>query len=57
MIDRQMEREEEDICERHSSGEIDLAQYNREMKELQRDYREMAENSAQEAYNDEMGRW
>lgn len=56
-IDSQMEREEQDICDRHNNGEISLSEYNREMQSLQREYRAMAEEAAQDAYDNEMNNW
>jgi len=51
------DREEEAIQARYANGEIDLAQYNREMKVLQCDYQADAQESAERAYRDEMERW
>lgn len=53
----QFDREEEYLCNAYNNGEISLQEYNREMRELQRAYRESARESAQEAYDSEMGRW
>ena len=53
----QFEREEDAIEEAHSRGDIDLQERNRQLRELHRDYRAAAEESAQEAYNREMERW
>lgn len=53
----QFEREEDAIEEAHSRGDIDMKERNRQMRELQRDYQAAAEESAQRAYDDEMGRW
>lgn len=53
----QFEREELDIENRLHSGEISNKEYNQEMRELARDYRDCAENAAQEAFHDEMNRW
>jgi len=56
-MDRQMEREEQDIEARYEAGEISLKECQRELNELYRDYRAAAEERAQEAYDAEMERW
>ena len=56
-IERQMEREEDILCEQLNRGEITLEEFNKEMRDMQREYRAMAEEAAQQAYDDEMGRW
>ena len=56
-IESQMEREEDILCEQLNRGEITQAEFNKEMREMRRDYRAMAEESAQNAYDEEMGRW
>lgn len=56
-MDRQFERAERQLEEELASGEIDLAEFNWEMRELERDYRDAAEDAAEQAYSDEMGRW
>jgi hypothetical protein len=56
-IDSQMEREEQDLCDRVNSGEISTTEYNQEMRDLQREYRGMAEEAAQDAYDNEMNNW
>ena len=38
-------------------GEISQKEYNLEMRELERSYQRMAEQSAQDAYDREYGRW
>lgn len=53
----QWEREEEDLGERLATGEISQKEYNRQLRELHRDYRESAEESAQDAYDREMDNW
>ena len=53
----EIELEENRLCERFNSGEISLDEFNREMRELQRDYRAAAEEAAQEAYDNEMRNW
>ena len=56
-IDSQFEAEEQDIEYRYNNGEIDLSQYNKEIRDLHREYRAMAEESASEAYENEMLNW
>jgi hypothetical protein len=51
------DREEQDIADRHSRGEITNKEYNKEIRDLQREWRWEAEESAQRAYDDEMSRW
>jgi hypothetical protein len=53
----QFEREEEALEEAYNNGEITAKEYNKQMQELQRDYRAAAQEAAQEAYDNEMGRW
>lgn len=53
----QFEREEEYLEEQYNSGQITLREYNEQMRDLQREYRGMAEEAAQEAYDREMGNW
>jgi len=57
MNTRQMEKEEDSLEADLANGFISMAQFNNEMKELQRVYREAAEESAQEAYFREMEKW
>jgi len=56
-MDRQLEREEEALERELDEGTISVAEYNREMKELHRDYRYAAEEASQQAYENEMDRW
>ena len=51
------EREEEALEEAYNNGEITLKEFNRQVQELQRDYRAAAQGAAEEAYENEMGRW
>ena len=51
------DRELELLDDELASGNITRAEYNREMHNLQCDYREQAERSAEDAYHDEMARW
>lgn len=56
-IETLYEREEKHLEEMYSSGQITLAQYNKEVREMQRDYQAQAQESAERAYDDEMARW
>jgi len=51
------EQEEQYLEDQLSSGEIGMAEYNKEIQKLQREYRSCANESAQSAYDEEMGRW
>lgn len=53
----QLEREQEYLEEQLNRGEISLAEFNREMREIQREYRAMAQEAAEEAYHNEIDRW
>ena len=53
----QLEREEENLEQQLEGGEITQQEYNRELQELYRDYRNAAEEAAQNAYDDEIERW
>jgi len=50
-----IEREEAFLEDQLANGEITLSEFNREMREVQRDFRAAAEEAAQEAYDNEMG--
>jgi hypothetical protein len=52
----QFEREEELLSNQLSNGAISLREYNEEMRDMQRSYRDQARESAQEAYDNEMER-
>ena len=56
-MNTQLEREEQDLDERYERGEISSEEYNRELKEMYRDYRAAAEERAQDAYQAELERW
>ena len=53
----QYEREEQAIHDAYERGELSLAEMNKELRELQRAYREAAREAAQDAYDREMDRW
>ena len=51
-----IEREEQYLEDQLANGEITNAEFNREMREIQRYYRAAAEEAAEEAYDNEIGR-
>ena len=51
------EREEQMLEDQLANGEISNEEFNSEMRELRRDYMGAAQEAAERAYNDEMGRW
>ncbi len=51
------DREEQILEEQLSEGTITLKEFNGEMRELRRDYAGAAQEAAEQAYQDEMGRW
>lgn len=53
----QFDREEEAIEAAYSRGDIDMKERNRQLRELHRDYRAAAQESAQDAYDQELERW
>ena len=53
----QFDSEEQEIERQYNDGEMSLKEYNKEMRELQREYRAYAEEAAQEAHDREMERW
>jgi hypothetical protein len=57
----QYEREEEQLERDLADGRISGAEYNKQLREMQQSYREemrgMAEDAAEQAYNDVMGGW
>lgn len=56
-IQSQLEREEEALEEAYARGEISSTELREQMRELQRDYRSAAQESAMDAYDAEMDRW
>ena len=56
-IDSEFEEQEDEICQRFNDGEISLSEYNKELNELYREYRSMAQEACQEAYDDEAQNW
>lgn len=53
----QYEREEQQLEDYLSDGRITQAEYNSQMRDLQRDYRDSAHESANAAYEQELGNW
>jgi len=53
----QYEKEEEAIIKAEAEGRITKDQMWKELRELQRDYRDSAHESAREAYERELDRW
>ena len=51
------DREEQEIGEQCGNGEISIGEYNKAMRDLQRDYLEEAREAAQRAYSSELDRW
>ncbi len=52
-----IEREERQLEEELAEGKITQKDYNREMRELQRDYAAQAHEAARRAYERELERW
>ncbi len=52
-----MEREEDALVNDLNEGRIDRAEYNKLMRALHQEYRDMAREAAHEAYEREMDRW
>lgn len=53
----QYDREEEQIINDMNAGLISAAEGRKQLRDLQSDYREAAQESAREAYDREMDRW
>lgn len=53
----QFDREEDAIIDAMNSGEMSREEGRRAILDLQRDYRDAAEESAREAYERELDRW
>ena len=50
------DRAEQEISEQCGNGEISIGEYNKAMRDLQRDYLEEAREAAQRAYENELDR-
>lgn len=53
----QFDREEAAIIDEMNSGAISQEEGRRALRDLQRDYRDSAEEAAREAYERELGSW
>lgn len=53
----QFDREEQQLSDDYNAGLITREEYNRRMRELQRDYRDAAAEAAEQAYDREMSNW
>jgi len=51
------EREENEIIEAYNSGAITRKEMVKQLNDLQRDYRDAAQEAAERAYRDEWERW
>lgn len=56
-IESQFEREEKMLGEDFDAGHLSDQEYNEAMNQLMRDYQAAAEDSAQDAYDNEMAQW
>lgn len=56
-LQSQFDREEEAIERDAREGRITLQEYNEQIRDLNASYREAARESAQAAYDDELGLW
>ncbi len=55
--ERAIDREEDELRRELDEGVITLAQYNKALRELQRDYRAAAEEAGRDAYEREVEKW
>jgi hypothetical protein len=53
----QFDREEQDIEKRYADGQLTLAEYNAEMRELQLSYQQAAEEAIRDAADRERENW
>ncbi len=53
----QFDLEMESLEEQHENGDITSKEYSRLIQEVERDYRDAARESAQDAYDEELDRW
>lgn len=56
-MERACEREEEAAHLEYAAGLIDTKELNKRIRDIQRAYREAAQESAEQAYGGEMERW
>ena len=50
-VQRQMEREEEQLAEDLAAGHISEAEYSNAVRDMQREYNDMAREAAEEEFN------
>ena len=53
----QLDKEEDYLCDQLNRGEITVSEYNRQVRELHREWQAAAEEAAQDAHDREMDRW
>lgn len=53
----QYELEEQQLEDDLNNGDISVGEYNSQMRDMQRSYREEAREAAEEAYDNEMSQW
>lgn len=53
----QYQKDEQSLEDELDAGDISNEEYSTEMRNLQRSYREEAEEAAQDAYDNEMSNW
>ena len=51
------DREEQHLEDEYAAGNLTIKEFNKEIRELRRDYRGCTEESASMAYEEEMSRW
>lgn len=56
-MERACEREEQQAHEDHAAGRITLVELNKRIRDIQRDYRDAAQEAAEDAYERERDRW
>ena len=56
-IGTEFEEAEQEICDHLNDGEITDSQFNKEMRELNSEYRSMTEEACQDAYDNEANNW
>jgi hypothetical protein len=57
MNDNQYDREEAQLEDDLAAGRITTAEYNKQMRELQADYRAACDEACQDAYDRERSNW
>lgn len=56
-MNTQFEREEDQLVQDLNAGRITRDEFNKQMRELMRDYQASANEAAERAYDEEMARW